>query len=198
VYCRLTDANRTWLQLVQCKRGLNATAGDADFIDGLQGAWRDFLGIGKSPFDRACDVLVLATIASPSAANQATKRLCELARASVDLTDYLLKINSKLFDKKHKDTWEAIKTISKETLADKYTEELVFQLLRRLRVDIHDLGTDSSQELSLVQALLSSGQPGDSGQLMWDGLFSYVQEQGISVGTVTQATWAQTAKEGLQ
>lgn len=198
VYCRLTDARGTWLQLIQCKRGLNATAGNTDFIEGLQGAWRDFFGIGVSPFDRACDVLVLATITSESAANQAAKRLCELARASVDLADYLQKVNSKLFNKKHKDTWEAFKTVSKETLTDKYTEELVFQLLRRLRIDIHDLGTDSSQELSLVQALLYSGQPGDSGQLVWDGLFSYVQEQGITVGTVTPSTWAQTAKEGLQ
>lgn len=198
IYCRLTDAKGTWLQLIQCKRGLNATAGNEDFIDGLQGAWRDFLGVEKSPFDHACDVLVLATIAPATAANQAAKRLCELARASVDLADYLQKVDSRLFDKKHKTTWEAFKTVSEETLTDKYSEELVFQLLRRLRVDIHDLGTDSSQELSLVQALLSSGQPGDSGQVVWDGLFSYVQEQGITVGTVTQSTWAQTAKDGLQ
>jgi hypothetical protein len=198
IYCRLADAKGTWLQLIQCRRGLNATAGNEDFIDGLQGAWRDFLGLEKSPFDRACDVLVLATIAPATAANQAAKRLCELARASVDLADYLQKVDSRLFDKKHKDTWEAFKTVSKETLTDNYTEELVFQLLRRLRVDIHDLGTDSSQELSLVQALLYSGKPGDSGQLVWDGLFSYIQEQGIAVGTVTQSTWAQTAKDGLQ
>ncbi|WP_372173496.1 hypothetical protein [Xanthomonas euvesicatoria] len=198
VYCRLRDPKESWLQLVQCKRGLNATAGNTDFIDGLQGAWRDFLGIEKSPFDRGCDVLVLATIAPATAANQAAKRLCELSRASVDLADYLQKVNSKLFDKKHKETWEAFKTVSKETLTDKYTEELVFQLLQRLRVDIHDLGTESSQELSLVQALLTSGQPSDSGELVWDGLVSYVQEQGISVGTVTRTTWSQTAKEGLQ
>lgn len=198
IYCRLRDPKESWLQLVQCKRGLNATAGNTDFIDGLQGAWRDFLGIEKSPFDRACDVLVLATIAPATAANQAAKRLCELARASADLADYLQKVNSKLFDKKHRETWEAFKTVSKETLTDKYTEELVFQLLQRLRVDIHDLGTESSQELSLVQALLSSGQPGESGELVWDSLVSYVQEQGITVGTVTRTTWSQTAKEGLQ
>lgn len=198
IYCRLSDANGSWLQLIQCKRGLNATAGNTDFIDGLQGAWRDFLGIQKSPFDRACDVLVLATIAPATAANQAAKRLCELARASVDLADYLQKLDSRLFDKKHKVTWEAFKTISKEILTDKYTEELVLQLLRRLRVDIHDLGTDSSQELSLVQALLTAGPPGDSGELVWDGLVSYVQEQGITVGTVTRSTWSETAKEGLQ
>lgn len=198
VYCLLRDPKGSWLQLVQCKRGLNATAGNTDFIDGLQGAWRDFLGTEKSPFDRASDVLVLATIAPATAANQAAKRLCELARASADLADYLQKVNSKLFDKKHKETWEAFKTISKETLTDKYTEELVFQLLQRLRVDIHDLGTESSQELSLVQTLLTSGQPGDSGELVWDGLVSYVQEQGITVGTVTRTTWSQTAKGGLQ
>ncbi len=198
VYCRLTDAKGTWLQFIQCKRGLNATAGNGDFIDGLQGAWRDFLGIEKSPFDRTCDALVLATIAPATVANQAAKRLCELARASVDLADFLQKLNSKVFDKKHKETWDAFKAVSMETLTDKFTEELVFQLLQRLRVDIHDLGTDSSQELSLVQALLSSGLPGDSGQVVWDGLFSYVQEQGVTVGTVTQSTWAQTAKEGLR
>jgi hypothetical protein len=198
VYCRITDENGTRLQLIQCKRGLNATAGNTDFIDGLQGAWRDFLGVEKSPFDRSCDVLVLATIASAKAANQAAKRLCELARSSVDLADFVQKLSSQLFDKKHKEVWEAFKTVSKETLTDKYTEELVFQLLRRLRLDIHDLGGESSQELSLVQGLLSSGEPGESGQLVWDGLFSYVQEQGIAVGTVTQSTWAQTAKEGLQ
>ncbi len=164
IYCRLSDSNGSWLQLIQCKRGLNATAGNTDFIDGLHGAWRDFLGIQKSPFDRACDVLALVTIAPARAANQAAKRLCELARASVDLADYLQKLDSKLFDKKQNETWQAFKTISKETLTDKYTEELVFQLLRRLRVDIHDLGTDSSQEISLVQALLTAGSPDDSGE----------------------------------
>jgi hypothetical protein len=198
VYCQLRDANGTWLQLIQCKRGLKATAGDTDFIDGLQGAWRDFLGQAGSPFDRSCDVLVLATVAPATAANQAAKRLCELARASVDLADFLLKLDSNLFNRKHKDTWDAFKTVSKNTLGEKYTEDLVFQLLRRLRVDIHDLGTDSSQELSLIQALLTSGQPGDSGELVWDGLVAYVQEQGITVGTVTRATWPSTAKDGLQ
>lgn len=198
IYCRLRDSKESWLQLVQCKRGLNATAGNTDFIDGLQGAWRDFLGIEKSPFDRACDVLVLATIAPATAANQAAKRLCELARASADLADYLQKVNSKLFGQKYKETWEAFKAVSKETLTDKYTEELVFQLLQRLRVDIHDLGFESSQELSLVQALLTSEQTGDSGELVWDGLVSYVQEQGIAVGTVTRTTWSQTAKEGVR
>lgn len=198
IYCRLSDAKGSHLQLIQCKRGLNATAGDKDFIDGLQGAWRDFLGIEKSPFDRACDVLVLATISPAKSANQAAKRLCELARASVDLDDFLQKLESKLFDKKHKNTWNAFKTVSKETLTDKYTEELVFKLLRRLRVDIHDLGTDSSQELSLVQALLASRQPSDSGELVWDGLVSYVQEQGITAGTITRSTWPDTAKEGLR
>nr|WP_295376237.1 hypothetical protein [Pseudoxanthomonas sp.] len=198
IYCRLCDTKESWLQFVQCKRGLNATASNTDFIDGLQGAWRDFLGLEKSPFERASDVLVLATIAPATAANQAAKRLCELARASADLADYLQKVSSKLFDKKHKETWEAFKTISKETLTEKYTEELVFQLLQRLRVDIHDLGSESSQELSLVQALLTSGQQSDSGELVWDGLVSYVQEQGITVGTVTRTAWSQTAKEGLQ
>lgn len=198
IYCQLRDANGTWLQLIQCKRGLNATAGDTDFIDGLRGAWRDFLGVEGSPFDHSCDFLVLATIAPATAANQAAKRLCELARASVDLADFLLKLQSKLFDRRHKDTWGAFKTISKEALADKYAEELVFQLLRRLRVDIHDLGTDSSQELSLVQALLTTGKSGDAGELVWDGLVSYVQEQGITVGTVTRTTWPVTAKDGLQ
>ncbi|WP_449467367.1 hypothetical protein [Stenotrophomonas humi] len=197
VYCRLRDSTEDWLQLVQCKRGLNATAGDKDFIDGLQGAWRDFLNIEESPFNRACDVLVLATIAPATSANQAAKRLCELARASADLADYVQKVNSKLFDRKHKETWEAFKTVSKDTLTDEYTEDLVFQLLQRLRIDIHDLSADSSQELSLVQALLISEQS-DSGEQLWDGLVAYVQEQGVSVGTVTRTTWSHTAKEGLQ
>lgn len=198
IYCRISDAKGTQLQLIQCKRGLNATAGDKDFIDGLQGAWRDFLGLENSPFDRACDILVLATISSAKAANQAAKCLCELARASIDLADFLQKLDSNLFNKKHKDTWSAFKTISKETLIEKYTEELVFQLLRRLRIDIHDLAVDSSQELSLVQALLSSGTCNDSGELVWDGLVSYVQEQGITAGTITPSTWLSTAKEGLR
>nr|WP_269840803.1 hypothetical protein [Paucibacter sp. M5-1]MCZ7883682.1 hypothetical protein [Paucibacter sp. M5-1] len=142
--------------------------------------------------------MVLATIAPATAANQAAKRLCELSRASLDLEDFLLKLDSKLFDRKHKDTWEAFREVSRTALADKYADDLVFQLLRRLRVDVHDLGTDSSQELSLVQALLTSGLSGDSGELVWDGLFSYVFEQGITVGTVTRETWPSTAKAGLQ
>jgi hypothetical protein len=198
IYCQISRSGTTWHQFIQCKRGLNATAGDTDFIDSLQGAWRDFLRVDGTPFVRGHDVLVIATIAPATPANQAAKRLCELSRASVDLEDFLLKLESKLFDRRHKDTWAAFKTVSQATLGDKYTEELVFELLLHLRVDIHDLANDSSQELSLVQALLTSGQPGDSGEAVWDGLFAYVQEHGISVGTVTRKTWPSTAKAGLQ
>ena len=198
IYCQISSNGTTWQQFVQCKRGLNATAGDTDFIDSLQGAWRDFLRVEGTPFVRGLDVLVIATIAPATSANQAAKRLCELSRASVDLADFLLKLESKLFDRKHKDTWAAFKTVSQSTLGDKYTEELVFELLQHLRVDIHDLANDSSQELSLVQALLTSRQPGDSGEAVWDGLFAYVQEHGISVGTVSRQTWPSTAKAGLQ
>lgn len=198
IYCRLSSPAKDWLQLIQCKRGLNATAGNKDFIDALQGAWRDFLGIETSPFDRSCDVLVLATASPTTSANQAAKRLCELARASTDLADYLQKLDSNIFGKMYKDAWEAFRTVSESALTVQYSEELLFQLLQRLRIDIHDLGTDSSQELSLVQALLTSGHSGDSGELIWDGLVSYVQEQGISVGTITSTTWPHTAKEGLK
>jgi hypothetical protein len=198
IYCQISRNGKTWQQFIQCKRGLNATAGETDFIDSLQGAWRDFLTVEGTPFVRGLDVLVIATIAPATPANQAAKRLCELSRASVDLADFLLKLESKLFDRKHRDTWAAFKTVSQATLGDKYTEELVFELLQHLRFDIHDLANDSSQELSLVQALLTSGQPGDSGEAVWDGLFAYVQEHGISVGTVTRQTWCSTAKAGLQ
>jgi len=198
IYCKISRSGISWQQFIQCKRGLNATAGDTDFIDSLQGAWRDFLKVEGTPFVRGSDMLVVATIAPATAANQAAKRLCELSRASVDLPDFLVKLESRLFDRKHRDTWTAFKTVSQTTLGDKYTEELVFELLRHLRVDIHDLANDSSQELSLVQALLTSGQPGDSGEVAWDGLFAYVQEHGVSVGTVTRQTWPSTAKAGLQ
>lgn len=198
IYCQLRGNEGSWLQLIQCKRGLDATPGNTEFVDGLQGAWRDFLGAEGSPFDRASDVLVLATVAPATPANRAAKRLCELSRSSLNLTDFLQKVESKLFDAQHKRTWNAFKEVSRNTIADKYTDELVFDLLRRLRVDIHDLGTEGSQELSLVQALLASGQPGDSGEQVWNGLFSYVFEQGITVGTVTRETWRTTAQVGIQ
>ncbi len=198
IYCQLRDNEGSRLQLIQCKRGLDATPGNTEFVDGLQGAWRDFLGAEGSPFDRARDVLVLATVAPATPANQAAKRLCELSRSSLNLTDFVQKVESKLFNAQHKRTWNAFKEVSKNTLADKYTDELVFDLLQRLRVDIHDLGTEGSQELSLVQALLTSGQPGDSGEQVWNGLFSYVFEQGITVGTVTLETWRTTAQVGIQ
>lgn len=198
IYCQIRDGEHSRLQLIQCKLGLNATASDEDFIDGLQGAWRDFLRVEDSPFDRACDILILATVAPAKPANQAAKRLCELSRSSLNLSDFLQKLDSKLFDAQHKRTWNAFKEVSRNTLADKYTDELLFDLLRRLRVDIHDLGTEGSQELSLVQALLASGQPGDSGEQVWNGLFSYVLEQGITVGTITPETWKTTAQVGIQ
>jgi hypothetical protein len=198
IYCQLRYNEGSGLQLIQCKRGLDATPGNTEFVDGLQGAWRDFLGAEGSPFDRVRDVLVLATVAPATPANRAAKRLCELSRSSLTLTDFVQKVESKLFDAQHKRTWNAFKEVSKSTLADNYTDELVFELLRRLRVDIHDLGTEGSQELSLVQALLASGQPGDSGEQVWNGLFSYVFEQGITVGTITRETWRTTAQVGIQ
>lgn len=198
IYCQLRDSEGTRLQFIQCKRGLDATPGNTEFVDGLQGAWRDFLGKEGSPFDRTRDVLVLATVAPATPANRAAKRLCELSRSSLNLTDFVEKVQSKLFDAQHKRTWNAFKEVSKNTLGDKYTDEIVFDLLRRLRVDVHDLGTEGSQELSLIQALLNSGQFGDSGEQVWNGLFAYVFEQGITVGTVTRETWRTTAHVGLQ
>ncbi|WP_460045086.1 hypothetical protein [Pseudomonas sp. S2_H01] len=198
IYCQVSDSGQSRLQLIQCKRGLNAAASDEDFIDGLQGAWRDYLGVEGSPFNRVCDVLILATVAPATPANQAAKRLCELSRSSLNLADFLQKLDSKLFDAQHKRTWSAFKEVSRNALADKYSDELVFDLLLRLRVDIHDLGTEGSQELSLVQALLASNQPGDSGEQVWNGLFSYVLEQGIRVGTITPETWKTTAQVGIQ
>lgn len=198
IYCVLRDEEQSRLQLIQCKRGLDAVPSNNEFVDGLQGAWRDFLGLGGSPFDRACDVLVLATIAPGTPASRAAKRICELSRASIDLADFLHKIDSNLFDAQHKRTWAAIKEISESTLGANYAEEVVFALLQRLRIDIHDLGVEASNELSLVQALLDSGQPGDSGEQVWSELFAYVAEQGVSVGTITRETWKTTALPGLQ
>ncbi len=198
IYCQFRDNEGSRLQLIQCKRGLDATPGNTEFVDGLQGAWRDFLGAEGSPFDRASDVLVLATVAPGTPATRAAKRLCELSRSSLDLTDFVHKVESKLFDAQHKRTWRAFKEVSKTTLAEKYTDELVFDLLQRLRVDMHDLGTEDSQELSLVQALLTSSEPDESGGQVWSGLFAYVFEQGITVGTVTRETWATTAPVGIQ
>lgn len=197
IYCLLRDKEQLRLQLVQCKRGLDAVPSNGEFVDGLQGAWRDFLGLERSPFDRTCDVLVLATVAPGTPANRAAKRLCELSRASVDLADFLQKLDSNLFDAQHKRTWGSFKEVSKSTLDEKYSEEIVFALLQRLRVDIHDLGVEASQELSLVQAMLDSGYPGDSGEQVWNGLFSYVLEQGVNVGTITPETWGTTASAGL-
>ena len=71
IYCQLRGNEGAWLQLIQCKRGLDATPGNTEFVDGLQGAWRDFLGADGSPFDRARDVLVLATVAPATPANRA-------------------------------------------------------------------------------------------------------------------------------
>jgi hypothetical protein len=194
IYCELRNDKRFYLQLIQCKRGMNASTGDKDFVDGLRGAWRDFLGLEGSPFDRTRDMLVLATAAPATAANQAAKRLCELARASLDLADFLHKLDSRLFDAQHRRTWNAFKEISNDSLVEKYTDGLVFDLLRRLRVDIHDLGTESTQELSLVQGLLASGQPGKSGVQVWNALFSYALDQGITAGTITRATWRAAAQ----
>jgi hypothetical protein len=149
IYCQLRDEEGTRRQLIQCKRGLDAIPSNKDFVDGLRGAWRDFLGVEGSPFDRTRDILVLATVAPPTPANLAAKRLCETSRSSLDLTDFLQKVESGVFDAQHRRTWNAFKEISNNTLDDNYTEELVFDLLRRLRVDIHDLSNEISQELSL-------------------------------------------------
>lgn len=95
IYCQLRDSEGTRLQFIQCKRGLDATPGNTEFVDGLQGAWRDFLGKEGSPFDRTRDVLVLATVAPATPANRAAKRLCELSRSSLNLTDFVEKVQSK-------------------------------------------------------------------------------------------------------
>jgi len=198
IYSVLRDNNGLQTQLIQCKRGLDFVPSNKEFVDALQGIWRDFLGIESSPFDRSCDFLILATVAPGTPATRAGKRLCELSRGSIDLTEFLQKLNSKLFDAQHKRTWEAFNAVSKDALGEGYSEGIVFSLLQRLRVDIHDLGVDTSQELSLVQALLDSGHPRDSGEQVWNGLLAYMSEQGVNVGTITCETWRATAQMGLQ
>jgi hypothetical protein len=198
IYCELHDDKGIRLQLIQCKRGLDAIPSNTEFVDALQAAWRDFLGAEESPFDKARDTLVLATVAPATPATRAGKRLCELARSSLNLADFEKKVESKLFDAQHRRTWNTFKDVSKNALLGEYTDELTFALLQRLRIDVHDLGTESSQELSLIQSLLTSAQPGDSGEQVWNSLFSYVLEQGITVGTVSRETWRTTAQVSIQ
>jgi hypothetical protein len=198
IYCELRDNEGIRLQLIQCKIGLDAVPSGTEFVDAMQAAWRDFLGSEESPFDKSRDTLVLATVAPATPATRAGKRLCELARSSLNLADFEKKVQSNLFNAQHKRTWNAFKEVSKHTLTDKYSNELTFALLQRLRIDIHDLATETSQELSLIQALLASGQPGDSGEQVWNGLFAYVLEQGIAVGTVSRETWRTSAQIGIQ
>lgn len=198
IFVRLKGKGKEWLQFIQCKRGMNAVPSDTEFVDALQAAWRDYLGVGGSPFHRVSDTLVIAVAAPASPATGAAKRICELVRASTDLADFLKKVESGAFDAQHKRTWKAFITVSTEALAEKYSDAELFSLLCQLRIDIHDVGSATTQELGLVQALLESSQPGGAGERVWDGLFSYVFEQGIQVGTITESTWKTTASSDLQ
>ena len=198
IFCRLKSKSREWLQFIQCKRGMDAIPSDTEFVDSLQAAWRDYLGVEKSPFNRSSDMLVIGVAAPATSATLAAKRICELVRASTDLADLLQKLQSGAFNARHKKTWQTFITVSQQALADTYSDAELFNLLRRMRIDVHDLGSATAQELSLVQALLESSQSGGAGERVWDGLFSYVFEQGIQVGTITPTTWKQTASNDLQ
>ena len=196
IYLSLEGATGTWKQLVQCKLSLDAVASDTEFTESLNAAWRDFLGTG--PLEAASDFLVIATKAPASPSVAAAKRICELARASVDVTDLKLKLETKgLLKAQHLRTWEALCEVSKAARGDAFSEQELYALLCRMRFDIHDLSVDTSQEIALVKALLR-GSGSDAGELIWTGLVGYCHEQGQQVGTITKATWERTANRELQ
>ena len=196
IYLSLEGAKGTWKQFVQCKLSLDAVASDTEFTESLNAAWRDFLGTG--PLNAASDFIVIATKAPASASVAAAKRICELARASVDVADLKLKLEAKgLLKSQHLRTWEALCEVSKAARDDAFSEQEVYALLCRMRFDVHDLAVDTSQEMTLVKALLR-GSGSDAGELIWTGLVGYCHEQGQQVGTITKATWERTANRELQ
>jgi hypothetical protein len=196
IYLSLEGAAGTWQQFVQCKLSLDAVASDTEFTESLNAAWRDFLGTG--PLNAASDFIVIATKAPASGSVAAAKRICELARASVDVADLKLKLETKgLLKAQHLRTWEALCEVSKAARGDAFSEQELYALLCKMRFDVHDLAVDTSQEITLVKALLR-GSDSDAGELIWTGLVGYCHEQGQQVGTITKATWERTATRELQ
>lgn len=192
------DDGQLWKCFVQCKRSIDAVESDISFVESVEAAWRDWLdGAG---FQRARDVLVIASAAPASSSLTAAQRVCELARSSSTFQDLAQKLEAPhLFDKSVVQAWRVLQTISRNTLTDRYTDDELFAFVRRLRFDIHNLGFADTQESVLIAALIGSccGQPED-GALLWTGLVDFCLEMGQLPGTATMETWRLKASEPLR
>jgi hypothetical protein len=199
IYCEVEGASAEgWRCFVQCKRKFDVTESDSTFTDAFQAAWRDWLQQG--PFRRSRDTLSIASTAPASPSLEAAREVCQLARASDDLADFQRKLGAAgLKAKRVLEAWRVLCELSKPMLGTAYSEDEVLAFTKRLRLDVHDVGSDDTQEMVLLAGLLGAwcSQP-EKGELFRAGLTDYCLEMGQRPGTATAASWRTSASAALQ
>lgn len=199
IYCEVDGIGGAgWRCFVQCKLSLEVLAGNAAFKDAFPAAWRDWHG--QQAFRRERDVLSIATSNPAHKSVDAARHVCELARASHDLADLTLKLETeRLKSAEVRDAWDVLKTASQGVLGSEYADDKLFSFLRCLRFDVHDVATEETQEIALFAGLLGTwcGQP-ERGNLIRGALTEYCLGMGTKPGTVTASSWRSSASADMQ
>jgi hypothetical protein len=199
IYCEVeAPSSERWRCFVQCKRKFDVIESDSTFADAYQAAWRDWLDQG--PFRRSRDTLSIASTAPASTSLDAAREVCQLARASDDLADFLKKLKAPgLKAKRVPEAWRVFCELSKPMLDTAYSDDQVLAFTKRLRLDVHDLGSDDTQEMVMLGASLGAwcSQP-EKGELFRAALTEYCLEMGQKPGTATAASWRTSAPAALQ
>lgn len=199
IYCEVDGVDgATWRCFVQCKLSVDVVASDEQFKEAFQAAWRDWRD--QMPFRRSRDVLSITSAAPASKSVDAARQVCELARASGDAADLIAKLETpRLKSARVREAWQVFAAVSRETLGQDYSDAELFQFIRCLRFDVHDLSTDDTQEMVLFSSLLGTwcAQP-EQGDFLRASLTEYCLGMGTKPGTATAASWRSTASAVLQ
>lgn len=198
ILCEVESPNgQLWRCFVQCKRTIDVQKGDPQFVEALEGAWRDWRD--QTPFNRSHDFLVIASAAPAPTSVTSARKVCAMARSSSDFGDLVTKLETAgLVSKKVGGAWNALCAVSQDTLGEEYSDDKLFQFLRRLRFDVPDLGSADTQEMSLFSGLMGAwcSHP-ELGPLFVSGLVDYCLEMGQTTGTATTESWRSSASKAL-
>lgn len=199
IYCEVDGLDGSnWRCFVQCKLSIEVADSNVAFKEAFQGAWRDWRD--ETEFRRARDVLSITSTGPAPKSVSAARQICELARASSDARDLLSKLEAPgLKSARVRETWKVLVDVSRETLGDSYSDEELYQFVKCLRFDVHDVDSAETQEMALLASLLGSwcAQP-EQGQLLLAGLTDYCFEMGRKPGTATAVSWRTSASAALQ
>ena len=186
VICSL-DKNKKRRLAIQIKRRINARESSSDFVQTIEGFWKDF----KSDlgFDPECDAFVIATLPSTRTLMQGFGRLLQCARDSSSQADLVGRLELPGFlPKGANDCFKIIKSVVEDLDWPPPSENDLWIFLKSMYLHIVDFDGSTSQSEAWVKSLLAhssvSSSPVDAAESSWLRLVEIATEGASGARTI--------------